>query len=224
MPNGEKYVLFYMKLLVESISHEGLLRFSETIPYKEDMLATITNMDIDIVRSAIKVFTELELMNILDDGTLHMIETEKMMGSETEWAIKKRAYKEKQQLEDEIRGQCPLKVLEDSNLSETNSDKSKSKSIEKYNPSDDLSFFNDPLFQSAWKEYKTIRTKNKCSNSDRAIKTLVNKIVELSGEDMKIAIGVLNQSSDNGWKTVYPVKGSKNNNQTTDEEADKIWN
>ena len=55
MPNGKDYILFYLKLLVESVGHEGELRFSETIPYNENMLSTITNTNIDVVRSAIKI-------------------------------------------------------------------------------------------------------------------------------------------------------------------------
>lgn len=90
MPNGKDYVLFYLKLLVESVSHDGMLRFSDTIPYNEDMLATITNTNVDIVRSAIKVFTELSLMETMDDQTIYMVEVNKMTGSETEWAEKKR--------------------------------------------------------------------------------------------------------------------------------------
>ena len=64
MPNGKDYVLFYLKLMVESIDHEGELRFSQTIPYNEEMLATITNTNIDIVRTAIKILTELGMIEI----------------------------------------------------------------------------------------------------------------------------------------------------------------
>ena len=81
MPNGKDYILFYLKLLCESVDHEGKLRFSEQIPYNEDMLATITNTNVDVVRSAIKVFTELQMMEILDDGTVFMTEVQKMIGS-----------------------------------------------------------------------------------------------------------------------------------------------
>ena len=95
MPNGKDYVLFYLKLLCESVDHEGYLRFSENIPYNEDMLATITHTNIDIVRSAVKIFSELELMEVLDDDTLYMREVEKMLGSETAWAEKKRIYRAK---------------------------------------------------------------------------------------------------------------------------------
>ena len=93
MPNGKDYILFYLKLLCESTSHEGYLRFSPTIPYNEEMLATITNTNIDIVRSAIKIFTELEMMCILDDGTLYLEQVQKMIGSETGQTIRKREAK-----------------------------------------------------------------------------------------------------------------------------------
>ena len=81
MPNGKDYILFYLKLLCESVDHEGRLRFSEQIPYNEHMLSTITNTNIDIVRAATKVFTELGMMEMLDDGTLFMLDTQKMVGS-----------------------------------------------------------------------------------------------------------------------------------------------
>lgn len=93
LPNGKDYLLFYLKLLCESTSHEGYLRFSATIPYNEEMLATITDTNIDIVRSAIKVFKELEMIRFLDDGTLYLEQVQKMIGSETGQTIRKREAK-----------------------------------------------------------------------------------------------------------------------------------
>lgn len=93
MPNGKDYLLFYLKLLCESIDHEGNLRFSENIPYNEQMLATITNTNVDVVRQAIKIFSELGMMDVLDDGTYFMNEVNKLMGSETYWAERKRKQK-----------------------------------------------------------------------------------------------------------------------------------
>ena len=100
MPNGKEYILFYLKLLCESVDHEGNLRFSERIPYSEDMLATITNTNVDIVRSAIKVFTELSMMEIMDDGTYFMAEVERMIGSAVDNgnANRQRRFREKQRL------------------------------------------------------------------------------------------------------------------------------
>jgi predicted phage replisome organizer len=94
MPNGKDYILFYLKLLCESVDHEGNLRFSETIPYSEDMLATITRTNVDIVRSAVKIFSELGMMDRFDDGTLFMSQVEGMIGSETNDAIRMRIARE----------------------------------------------------------------------------------------------------------------------------------
>lgn len=90
LPNGKEYLLFYLKLLVESIDHEGELRFSDTIPYNEQMLSVITNTNIDVVRSAMKLFVELKMIEVLADETIYMSEVSKLIGSETKWAEKKR--------------------------------------------------------------------------------------------------------------------------------------
>lgn len=96
MENGKDYVLFYLKLLLESIGHDGNLRFSDAIPYNDSMLATITNTNIDTVKSAISLFSELKMIEILDDQTIYMREVNGMLGCETEWAEKKRLYRENQ--------------------------------------------------------------------------------------------------------------------------------
>lgn len=99
MDNGKEYVLFYLKLLVESISHEGRLRFSDTIPYSEKMLATITDTNIDIVRSALQIFRELNLVEVLDDKTLYMSEVACMIGTESASTQRSRKCREKKALQ-----------------------------------------------------------------------------------------------------------------------------
>ena len=120
MDNGKDYILLYLKLLVESIDHNGELRFSDTIPYSDKMISTITNTNIDIVRSAMKVFQELKFIEVMDDETIFMSQVNDMIGSESEWAQKKRLYRDNKQKE---LGQCP-------GQNEDMSDKSKIKSIE----------------------------------------------------------------------------------------------
>lgn len=123
MENGKDYILFYLKLLVESIDHGGELRFSDTIPYNEKMLSTITNTNIDVVRAATQLFTELAMMQKLDDGTLFFAQVEEMTGSEGWSTSRVRRFREKQK---------QLQIEEafhetKSNVTETKS-KSKSKS------------------------------------------------------------------------------------------------
>ena len=96
MENGKEYVLFYMKLLLESIDHEGSLRFNDLIPYNDAMLSTITNTNIDIVRSAVKVFKSLDMLEILDDQTIYITDTQKMLG-EAKSTDRVKRFREKQQ-------------------------------------------------------------------------------------------------------------------------------
>lgn len=98
MSNGKDYILFYLKLLLESIDHEGELRFSDTIPYNEQMLSVITNTNVDIVRSAMKVFVELNMIEIFDDKTIFMAEVQKLIGSETAGAERVRRHRENRKL------------------------------------------------------------------------------------------------------------------------------
>lgn len=93
MENGKDYVLFYLKLILESMNHEGRLRFNNLVPYNDKMLATITNTNVDVVRSAIKLFQQLGLMEVWEDQTIFIHDTQKMLGAETEWAKKKREYR-----------------------------------------------------------------------------------------------------------------------------------
>ena len=90
MQNGERYIIFYLKLLLKSIRCEGRLMFRGIIPYTPEMLASITNTDVDTVKVAVKIFEDLGLLRVLDDQALFMNETQNMIGSETEWAKKKR--------------------------------------------------------------------------------------------------------------------------------------
>lgn len=90
LPNGVQYVWFYVKLLLESIDHEGRLRFSELIPYDDLKLATITDTNIDIVRGAMNVFIELGMVTLLDDRTIFMEQVNRMIGNETSSAERQR--------------------------------------------------------------------------------------------------------------------------------------
>lgn len=90
MPNGKDYILFYLKLLVESVDHDGALRFSDAIPYDINMLSVVTNTNADIVKSALEIFVNLQLIDILDDKTIFMNEVSNMIGSAADNANAKR--------------------------------------------------------------------------------------------------------------------------------------
>lgn len=125
MPNGKDYILFYLKLLLESIDHEGNLRFSDAIPYNEQMLSVVTNTNIDIVKSAMSLFIELNMIEVFDDQTIYMNEVEKLIGSETASAERMRRHR----LTSKNASHCDTDVtMSDDSVTQS---KSKIKSIEK---------------------------------------------------------------------------------------------
>ena len=98
MSGGKEIVLFYLKLLVESVDHDGTLRFSEAIPYTPDMLATITDTDPAIATQAIDVLKSLQLIETSEDGTIVLPQVLEMIGSAVDNDNAKRQAKHREKM------------------------------------------------------------------------------------------------------------------------------
>lgn len=122
MPNGKDYIIFYLALMLESIDTVGHLRFTSLVPYNAEMLASVTDTNVDIVRSATKIFCELDLMRIFEDGTIFMPQVPEMTGKECDSAERVRLFRERQKLL-----QCNVSVTDCND----NIDKDKDKDIDK---------------------------------------------------------------------------------------------
>jgi predicted phage replisome organizer/uncharacterized phage protein (TIGR02220 family) len=99
VPNGTDYILFYLALMLASVDTVGHLRFTELVAYNEQMLASLTGTNIDIVRSAMKLFQELGMIRILEDGTIFMPEVPRLTGKESESAERVRLFREREKQE-----------------------------------------------------------------------------------------------------------------------------
>lgn len=130
MPNGKDYILFYLKLLLESIDHEGNLRFSDAIPYNEQMLSVVTNTNVDIVKAAMNLFIELNMIEVFDDQTIYMNEVEKLIGSETASAERVRRHRLATQSPSGNALQCNTNVTTSNNYVTQSKSKSKEKDKE----------------------------------------------------------------------------------------------
>jgi len=115
--NGKEIVLFYLMLLAESVDHEGRLRFSESLPYTNKMLALITETDEKVVGQAMDLLKELDMVRIEEDGTIYLPETESLIGFESDWARQKKEWREKKKTElgqsqdnvQKMSEQCPIR-------------------------------------------------------------------------------------------------------------------
>lgn len=121
--NGKEYLLFYLKLCLMSLKHNGRL-YREignmTIPYDADKLAEATKTPVDTVRVATRVLVDIGLVQQMDDMTLFMNQLESMVGSavDSPSANKKRRQREKRQLRDkvspQIESKCPTEYRDKS--------------------------------------------------------------------------------------------------------------
>ena len=71
LPHGKECVLFYLELMLESIDHEGQLRFSEEIPYDYEMLAAVTDTEIEIVKLAFDYLIKFKIVSQASSSILN---------------------------------------------------------------------------------------------------------------------------------------------------------
>ena len=167
MPNGKDYIIFYLSLMLESVETVGHLRFTSLVPYNDEMLAAITETNVDIVRSAVKVFCELGLMQIFDDGTMFMPAVPKMTGKECESAERVRKYRNKLKEQEEVKLlQCNSDVTKcnDNKEKEEDKDKQENKQEDKetniHSNNEQKQILLDH-FEKTWKEYPNKKRKSK---------------------------------------------------------------
>lgn len=114
LPNGIYYSNLLIKLYLKSLKCNGALRINDCIPFDENMIATITNLNIDIVRSGLKVLSSLKLIERLHDGTIYMMNIQSFIGKSSSEADRKRLYREKIEEEKLILGQMTTVCLTES--------------------------------------------------------------------------------------------------------------
>lgn len=101
MEYGREVVLFYIKLMLESIDHEGELRFSERLPYSNSMLANLTDTPESIVDTSMEVLQDFKLIEIDENGTIIIPKVMEMIdsASDTDEARRSRRYRERKKAE-----------------------------------------------------------------------------------------------------------------------------
>ena len=81
MENGRDIVLFYIELMIESVDHEGTLRFNNSKPYTNGMLASLTGTPQDIVEQAMNTLIDFGLVEIAEDKTIILPKVIEMIDS-----------------------------------------------------------------------------------------------------------------------------------------------
>lgn len=69
LKDGDAMIVIWFKLLclAGNTNNDGFIYFTPEIPYTDEMLATYFNRPLEIVRSALKVFEQFEMVEIIED-------------------------------------------------------------------------------------------------------------------------------------------------------------
>lgn len=97
--NGLIKELAFYKMLVHSAKHRGYLKITEDVPYTLELLASVLDIPLDILKEGIEEFEEIGLLETKDDGSYFMEEGLKISGSESESAERVRRHRESKKSE-----------------------------------------------------------------------------------------------------------------------------
>ena len=192
VPNGTDYILFYLALMLASVDTVGHLRFTELVAYNEQMLTSLTGTNIDIVRSAMKLFQELGMIRILEDGTIFMPEVPRLTGKESESAERVRAFRERKKQE----------LLNCNNdVTECNDNKEKEEEKQRTENREQQEFFDNGELNQIFLEFIADRKKRGKKMTDKAIELTVKKMKGFRSDSSRIK--AITESIANGWIGIF---------------------
>lgn len=228
--NGCEYIVLYQMLCLKTANTDGKLvsQIGEMlIPYDIEKIARDTKyFSNDTIRVALELFKSLGLIYVSDDNTMTISNYDEMVGCESQWAEKKRLYRQKQkQIEGQIEGQQQGQI--EDNVRQEYRDKRleiRDKSIEYRYKSVDKekeekekrktyvsildSYTSNETLKSSLNDFIEMRKKMK-GFTTRAFKLALNKLDELTNDDEE-KIKIVNQSVMNSWKSFYELKEETN--------------
>lgn len=220
--NGELLVLFYMWMLTEAIDHEGRLRYSEDIPYDEEMLAEASGFALHIVTQALQQFTKLQLVITESDGTLFMPKSIEMIGSESASAQRVREYRERKNSK-EKKPETVENTESNDDVTKCNSDVQKSniekeleKELEKENKKGGKRETTQSIFERLLPEYTIsdvmadklrewfkYKTERKDGYKEQGMKSLLKQVAnKVSVYGDTAVCNLIDECMSNGWKGI----------------------
>ena len=216
MENGYLYSNILLKLYLKALKNEGKLTFNEYIPYDTKMLATITGHNIDVVEKAIAIFKGMHLIEVLDNGTIFMLDMQKLIGSISSEGVRKAEYREKISLEKKESGtklgQCP-NIISNS-ISNSNSNiKEKKDDIDSI-----IESIEDDKLKNALKEFIKMRKSIKKPLTEYGLELIIKKLNKMS-VNIDEQVQILEQSIENCWQGLFEVKKKETKQESDFERA-----
>lgn len=95
MQDGYIYTNILLKLILRSLKKEGKLMFNNKIPFTPTMLAQVTRHSVGDIEKAVKIFEDLNLIEILSNGAIYINNIQEYIGKSSTEADRKRIYRKR---------------------------------------------------------------------------------------------------------------------------------
>ena len=135
MQDGYKYSNILLKFILRSLRNEGKLMFNHKIPFNSIMLSQVTRHSIGDIEKAVKLFQDLNLIEILDNGAIYINDIQNYIGKSSTEADRKRDYRNRIDDDKRILGHLSKECL-DKNLPELEKELEKEKELKLNNQND----------------------------------------------------------------------------------------
>ena len=93
MHDGYKYSNILLKFILRSLKNEGKLMFNNKIPFNSTMLSQVTKHSVGDIEKAVRIFEDLNLIEILTNGAIYINNIQEYIGKSSTEADRKRIYR-----------------------------------------------------------------------------------------------------------------------------------
>lgn len=228
--NGAEYIVLYQMLCLMTANQNGTLAssFGEMIvPYDVEKIVRDTKyFNFDTVKIALEIYKKLGLIYESEDKLLKISNYEEMIGSESNWAEKKRRYRQKKSIEDNksqkighnednvldnVRQEIDIDIRDRDKSIDIDKDKKESKKKKETLSSVIDTYTDNEELKDCLKEFVEMRKAgNKGMFTVSALKKNLGKLDKLAVND-GAKIDIVNQTLEHTWKGFYPIQDGRNN-------------
>lgn len=205
---GDTYTIIYLKMQLLSLKDNGTLFFENVEDSFAEELALELDEDVENVKITLIYLMKNGLLLEANPEEFVLPETIECIGSETSKAglMRKKRAKEKDSIGNNVTPMLPPVTF---CYTEIEKEKEQEKELKKdIDIEKKKLYFDNENINSIFEEFIQVRKKLKAVNSDRAIKTLINKLNKYD-DDTKYQM--IENSIVNSWKDVYELKQQNNN-------------
>ena len=233
--DGYLYSNILLKLYLRSLKNEGRLAFNNLIPYNVEMLATLTRHQVGTVEKALRMFEQLGLIEILDNGVIYMTDIQNFIGKSSSEADRQREYQkritdEKQKLLEPCKKSCKKsnkkntpeieKEIEKEIETEIETEIDKKRKNKKTEYDVLIENYTDNIeLRNTIYEFIKMRKGIKKPITSYGLKKMLNKLDRLASDD-DTKVQILDQSIEHSWNGIFELKDGKGGNNNGGNQQD----